>query len=302
MSNKFSATMFDKLKESMANQRSSGNFKDILKTAIGNNYVVRLIPNVDDISKTIYHYYSHGWQSLATGQFVSCVCPGTYGDRCPICEERVRLYRGDDEDKVNAKLLGRKEQWLTNVYVVKDPINSENNGVIKVIRYGKQLDKIIHDATQGVDKDEFGSRIFDLTDEGCNLRIAVEKNDGGYPTYVSSKFLRESKIDGLNTAKLDKLYESLFELEHIFESKSGNEVKDLLDTHFFCEVTVKVTSNTAGTHVNSSGDVKTLSNESTESKSINKTVETEQCSDSSIDNSLEDKEVQDKLDDLMKDL
>ena len=67
MSKKFSVSMFDALKGVMAEQRSGGNFKDILKTTIGNNYLVRLVPNVNDISKTIYHYICHGWKSLATG-------------------------------------------------------------------------------------------------------------------------------------------------------------------------------------------------------------------------------------------
>jgi hypothetical protein len=61
MTKKYSASMFDKLKGVMANQRSGSNFKDILKTSIGNNYLVRLIPDVNNIENTMYHYYNHGW-------------------------------------------------------------------------------------------------------------------------------------------------------------------------------------------------------------------------------------------------
>ncbi len=294
MSKKYSASMFDALKGAMVEQRSGGNFKDILKCSIGNNYIVRLVPNTDDISKTMYHYFNHGWKSLATGQFVSCICPTTIGERCPICEERMRLYRGDTEDKDNAKLLGRKEQWLVNVYIVDDPSNEENNGNVKILRYGKQLEKVIRDATDGIDKDEFGARIFDLTGDGCNLRIAVEKNDGGYPTYVSSKFLRESSIDGMDDTKIDKTYEELFQLEKVFESKSTEEVQELLDTHFFCQVSsteaptpTKVVQ--GGTEVTASGNVEKVEDEVV--------VET-----TTPDESDDDDNVQNKLDDLMKDL
>lgn len=300
MSKKFNASMFDALKGAMAEQRSGGNFKDILKCSIGNNYKVRLVPNVSDISKTMYHYYNHGWKSLATGQFVSCLCPTTNGDRCPICEERMRLYRGDSEDKTNAKLLGRKEQWLVNVYIEDDPSNEENNNQVKILRYGKQLDKIIRDATEGMDKDEFGSRIFDLTEDGCNLRISVEKNDGGYPTYVSSKFLRESELPGMDDAKIESTYEELFDLEKVFEAKSAEEVQGMLDTHFFCQVTSTNTSDTSngGTEVNSSGSVDKVEDEKVDEPTEKESTDTPPAEDTDSDAT----DVQSKLDDLMKDL
>ena len=287
-SKKFSASMFDALKSTMAEQRSGGSFKDIMKTQMGNNYIVRLVPNMDDVAKTTHHYFSHGWRSNATGQFVSCICPTTFGKRCPICEERVRLYRGDDEDTANAKLLGKKEQWLVNVYVIDDPTNKENNGEVKILRYGKQLDKIIRDAMDGIDKDEFGARIFDLTEDGCNLRIAVEKNDGGYPTYVSSKFLRESEIEGMNDAKVDETHEGIFDLEKVFDHKTPEEVKEILDTHFFCEISSSTTEikEETTTEVSSSGSTTEVD------------IEEKEDDDPSID----DENVQDKLDDLMKDL
>jgi len=292
MSKKFSASMFDALKGAMAEQRSGGNFKDILKTPKGNNYIVRLIPDVNDIGKTIHHYFSHGWKSLATGQFVSTTCPTTFGDRCPICEERVRLYRGDNEDKENAKLLGRKEQWLVNVYVIDDPNNPDNNNQIKMFRFGKQIDKVIRDATEGVDKEEFGARIFDLSEDGCNLRIAVETNDGGYPTYVSSKFLRESAIKGMDDEAIDKTYEGLFDMENVFDKKSTEEVKDLLDTHFFCSVSGGSSTTTREVTESAGSEVKAAS------VTPVAVAEVEEAAPSTMD----DESVQSKLDDLMKDL
>lgn len=299
--NKITDSMFDTLKNTMSDQRSGGNFKDILKTNIGNNYIVRLIPNLEDVSKTIHHYFHHGWKSRATGQFVSCVCPTTTGQRCPICEERVRLYRGDDEDKANARMLGRKEQWLVNALIVDDPDNQENNGSIKIIRYGKQLDKVIRSATEGVDKDEFGIRVFQLSEDGCNLRIAVEKNDGGYPTYVSSKFLRESAIDGMTDEKAEELYEGLFNLEKVLEQKSPEQAKEILDTHFFCvsssvdEPVINKPEESTGTEVT---DSKEVAEEATPEPTAESTDEA--TDDTGSEDS--DDSVQKKLDELMEDL
>jgi hypothetical protein len=200
-------------------------------------------------------------------------------------------------------LLGRKEQWLVNVYVVHDPTNEENNGMVKILRYGKQLDKVIRDATEGIDKDEFGARVFDLSEDGCNLRIVVEKNDGGYPTYVSSKFLRESEIDGMTGEKIEEVYGDLFKLNEVFEAKSSEEVKELLNTHFFCEVTTdenaQTLSETVGTELNSSGDTEP---EEPVEANTEPSDGSEESDDASNDETLEDDEVRDKLDDLMKDL
>jgi len=287
---KFTASMYETLKSAMKEQRSGGSFKDILKTEVGKSYLVRLVPNVTDIKKTSYHYYNHGWKSLATGQFISCVCPTTFGDRCPVCEERIKLYRGDADDKENAKLLGRKEQWLINAYVIEDETNKENNGQIKVLRYGKQIDTVIKDATEGKDAKEFGMRIYDLSENGCNLRIDVRKNDGGYPDYNKSKFLRESAIEGMTEDKADKTYDKIIDLTNIFERKTTEQVNEMLMAHFYCKTVSGLGSENApeseGTTVGESTPA--VSKQST-------SKQTEPTTEDSGD-------VDAKLKDLMKDL
>jgi hypothetical protein len=96
---------------------------------------------------------------------------------------------------------------------------------------GVQLQKIIQSAIDGDDSQEFGYRIFDLSENGCNLRIKVEKNEGGYPTYVSSRFMSSSKVEGIDDA--DDIYNSVKPLDNIFQRKSYSEIKNLLDIHFF---------------------------------------------------------------------
>ena len=233
MNKNFTQSMFESIKNSLENQKASGNFKDILKTDTGNTYVVRLVPYIKDPKRTIYHYYSHGWNSRITGQFISAICPTTWGERCPICEHRIKLYReGSESAKKDAQELKRNEKWLVNVYVVKNPKNTADEGTIKILRYGKQLDKIIHEAVEGEDAEEFGAKIFDLTKEGCSLRIKVEKNEGGYPSYVSSKFLSSSEIDGLTEAKINEIYNKVFDLDGMDEHKSYETLQETFNDHF----------------------------------------------------------------------
>lgn len=242
MSKSFTNSMFESIKESLSNQKntSGGGYRDLLKTKVGNSYVVRLIPNTKNPGRTFHHYYFHGWKSYATGQYQDAICPTTWGDRCPICEQTMKLWNeGSDEAKKLARDIKRNEKWLVNVYVVDDSDNADNNDTIKIFRYGKQIDEIITEAIEGDDAEEFGPRIFDLTKEGCNLRIKVEKNEGGYPSYTKSKFLSKSEIEGLDAEKIKNIQDELFELDKIFEVKTREQLEEMLNDHFHCKPSSK---------------------------------------------------------------
>ena len=194
---------------------------------------MRLVPFVKDPSKTFFHYYSHGWISEMTGQFQSAISPQTWGERDPIAEARYRISRtGSEEEKEKAKALNRKENWLVNVYVVKDPDNPENEGKVKILRFGRQLHKIVMEAIEGEDAEEFGERIFDLSKDGCNFRVKVEEQ-GGYPTYVSSRFASPSKITGITDDNIKEVYDNTFDLENVFPVKNYEELQVMLNEHYY---------------------------------------------------------------------
>jgi len=232
--NTFTTSMFESIKGALTknNESVSSKIKDYLRTEAGNTYTVRLLPNVKDAAKTFFHYYSYGWNSLTTGQLITAVSPTTWNQRDPIAEERYRILRnGTEKEKEKALAIKRRENWLVNVYVINDPVNSDNNGKVKIVRFGRQLHKIIMDAIEGEEATELGARIFDLSPKGCNLRIKVEKQ-GDYPTYVSSKFSTPKEIEGLDEDGYNKIYNSAFDLESYVSVKSYDELKTILDEHY----------------------------------------------------------------------
>lgn len=231
--------MFDSIKEALSKEqeKKSSGLADLLQTKPGNTYTVRLLPLVKNASKTFFHYYAHGWNSLATGQYVSAISPSSFGDRDPIAEERYKILRtGSDEEKEKISAIRRSEHWLVNVYVIDDPSNSENNGTVKVLRYGKQLDKVIKEAISGEFKDEYGARIFDLGEKGVNFKIKVEKQ-GDYPWYASSRFTTVGADLKLSSEKRDEIYNSAKDLEAVFRVKSYDELKQMLNEHYYCKTT-----------------------------------------------------------------
>ena len=204
----FTNSMFESIKDALANDKQVSNegWREIMRTEKGKMYTVRLLPNVENPKNTFFHYYSHAWESFQTGQFINAFSPTTFQERDPIDEYRFKMMRHGtpaEQSKVEA---------------------------IKILRYGRQLNKIIMDAIEGDDADQFGMRVFDLSENGCSLRIKVEEQ-GGYPTYVASKFLMPSEVKGIN---VDEVYNSLHDLEAVNEVKSQAELQSMLDEHFHC--------------------------------------------------------------------
>lgn len=232
-------TMFQSIKAALNknNDKSGGGlYNEIMKTAVGNTYTVRLLPDSKSPADTFLHYYVHGWNSFATGAYVQAISPQTFGERDPISEERFRAKRtGTDDEKSKMEAVRRSEKWLVNVYVIEDPANPENNGKVKILRYGKQLQKIILEAIEGEDAEEYGvERVFDLGPEGVNLKIKVEQQ-GDYPSYVSSRFTAAGKLK-LSEDEQQKIYDSANTLKDVFTVKSFDELKQMVDEHVYVKL------------------------------------------------------------------
>lgn len=239
----YNSSMFESIKSALDKAKTKGtgsSYKNYLQLEAPATYVVRLLPNIKNPEESILHYFHHGWNSIDTGQYASITSPSTWGERCPVSELYFKILRdGTDEEKERAKAnLRRKENWLVNVYVVNDPKKPENNGTIKILRYGRQLDKIIQSAINGDDSEEFGARIFDLSSEGCSLRIKAElvsDKPGApkYPTYTASKFLNAGPVEGLDEDKIKELYDSVHDLNAYVERKSSEEIKAFIEKNFY---------------------------------------------------------------------
>jgi hypothetical protein len=103
-----------------------------------------------------------------------------------------------------------------------------------VLRYGKQLHKVITSAIDGEDSGDLGARVFDLSPEGVNFKVIVEKQ-GDFPTYVSSKFSFPATVNGLEESGLEYGYIGSTEVDSIFKFKSYDELKQMVNEHIFCK-------------------------------------------------------------------
>lgn len=229
-------SMFQSIKESLSNENKARvSFKEFIKLEAQKTYLGRLVPYIKDPTKTFFHYYAHGWKSLATGQYVDGFCLRTLGERCPICEACFKLYKTKQaSDKEMASLCRQQERHLVNYYVIEDPTNANNVGTVKIYRFGKKMYGKILDATEGSDANEFGSRIYDLSENGCNFKIKVEKTSDDFINYDNSRFTSPGPIPNMTPEKLQQVLDSAFDLSSKIEVKSAEDLQAMIDTHLFC--------------------------------------------------------------------
>jgi len=224
--------MFESIKEAL-NKKSTGGFGEMLRTEIDNTYEVKILANCAEPAKTFFHYYMHGWNSFATGEYVSILSPTTFNERDPISEDRFKtLKMGSEEEKEKVKTVRRAEKWLVNVLVIKDPTNPENEGKVKILRYGKQLQKILLDAIEGDDAEEFGEKVFDFAANNAVLKIKVDRN-GDFANYTSSRFTTGTKFEMEDEQEQQRVLSELHDLEAVYDPKTYDEVKAFYNTHFY---------------------------------------------------------------------
>lgn len=233
----FTPSMFQSIKDALAkdNTKSNSSYRDILKTEIGKTYTVRILPNLKSNEKTFFRYFVQGWTSHSTGKYVQEVSLQSFGERDPISEERYKLIKlGSEEDKKKAEEVSRSEKHLVNVYVIDDPTNPENNGTVKILRYGNQLHKIIDSSINGEDSVDFGMRVFQLDDKGVNLKIKVDKQmvkGKPVPNYTSSRFTSPTDLH-LSESKIEEIYNSIHDLQAVVTAKTADELRAVWQEHF----------------------------------------------------------------------
>jgi len=117
----------------------------------------------------------------------------TLGQKDPVSEENTRLWNtGVDSDKEIARKRKRKLSYYSNIYVVSDPKHPENEGQVKLFKFGKKIFDKITEAMQPAFEDEKPINPFDFW-KGANFKLKLRKVDG-YWNYDKSEFEGVSQI------------------------------------------------------------------------------------------------------------
>lgn len=194
------------------------------KTGLG-SAVIRFLPTTDGDDAPWVEVFNHGFKNEETGRWFIEECPSTMGADCPVCAATRPLWNGTEADKKIAKDRGRRRNYISNILVIKDPANPENDGKVFLFKYGKQIfDKIVAMIKPSFE-DETPINPMDFW-QGCDFKLRIHKNEGGYRSYDKSAFDQPSALYDGDDEKLEALWKSQHKLS---EFKSPEKFKSFDD-------------------------------------------------------------------------
>jgi len=158
----------------------------------GNGYaVIRFLPAPNGEDLPFVKLYSHAFQGPGGWYIENSLT--TLGQKDPVSEFNTTLWNnGTDAGKDTARKQKRKLTYISNIYVVKDPANPENEGRVFLFKYGKKIFDKITAAMQPEFEDEEAIDPFDFW-QGANFKLKA-KNVAGYRNYDSSEFTAQSPV------------------------------------------------------------------------------------------------------------
>lgn len=187
----------------------------------GNGYaVVRFLPPSVDNDVPFVKVYSHGFQG--PGGWYIDECPTTVEQECPVCKMNQALVASHgswdstpEKDKTIVRDRKRREGYISNILVIEDPQNPENEGKVFLFKYGKKIfDKLIEALSPEFD-DETPLNPFDYW-EGADFKIKIRKVEG-YRNYDRSEFDKPTALFDGDDDKLSELYDSQYDLREFVD-------------------------------------------------------------------------------------
>jgi hypothetical protein len=156
----------------------------------------------------------------------------TLGHQDPVSEANRLLWNsGLDSDKEVARKQKRKLSYYSNIYVIDDPANPQNEGQVFLYKYGKKIhDKIIA-SMQPEFKGQEPVNPFDLW-QGADFNLRI-KEVAGFWNYDSSAFGNPSTLGRFDDEQLEEIYNKMYDLNEFTGDsnfKSYDELKTRLDT------------------------------------------------------------------------
>jgi len=195
----------------------------------GNGYaVLRFLPAVKNEDLPWARLWSHAFQGPG-GWFIENSLT-TLNKKDPVSEANTLLWNsGVEADKEIARKRKRKLSYIANVQIISDSKHPENEGQVKLFKFGKKIFDKITEAMKPEFEDEKPINPFDFW-EGANFKLKIRKVDGFW-NYDKSEFDSTSAV-ATNDEAIEELWNKQFPLKPFLAPdnfKSYDELKAKLD-------------------------------------------------------------------------
>ncbi len=195
----------------------------------GNGYaIIRFLPQPAGEDVPFVRLFDHAFKGPG-GQWLIDGCLTSVGEKCPVCEHNSALWAtGTKDNQARVRTQKRKLSFISNIYVVKDPGNEQNEGQVMLFKYGKKIFDKLNAAMNPEFEDEQPLNPFDFW-MGANFKLKIRKVEG-YQNYDKSEFDSPSALKD-DDDELENIWKRQYPLQPFLNRanfKSYDALKDRL--------------------------------------------------------------------------
>jgi hypothetical protein len=218
-------SQLEKISTKSYSDPNEGKFWKPTRDKAGNGFaIIRFLPAPNGEEMPFVRIWDHGFQG-PTGLWYIENSLTTINQDDPVSEYNSKLWNsGLDSDKEIARKQKRRLKYVSNIYVVKDSGNPENEGKVFMYQFGKKIFDKLNDLMNPQFEDEDPVNPFDLW-EGANFRLKIRQFEG-YPNYDKSEFDAPSALFD-DDAELERVYNSEHSLQELVDPKNFKSYAEL---------------------------------------------------------------------------
>ena len=186
---------------------------------------LRFLPRVEGDELPWVRIFNHSFQG-PTGKWYIENSLTTLGEKDPVGELNSKLWNsGSDANKEIARKQKRKLSYICNVLIVSDPKHPENEGQVRLFKFGKKIFDKIMDKARPTFEDEKPVNVFDPF-EGADFKLRMRKVDG-YANYDQSTFMDPTEIASGDEEKMVEILNKSYKLSEFLDRKNFKSFEDL---------------------------------------------------------------------------
>ena len=192
--------------------KDAGHWRPTLDKAGNAAAVIRFLPNKDIGDFPFIRMFSYGFKNEETGKWYIENSLSTIGGQDYIGEVNHSLYNSKlDENIAVAKKQKRKLSYISNILVIKDLGNPDNNGKVFKFRYGTKIFEKIHAAAKP--DESLGETPINAYDpHGGADFLLKQKKVANFPNYDESKFNSAKELFDGDENKIQAVLDQCFDL------------------------------------------------------------------------------------------
>lgn len=214
--------------ESISNTRKSTDddrfWKPTVDKAGNGQAIIRFLPPPKGEKLPWVRLWDHGFQGPSGKWYIENSLT-TLNRPDPVAELNSELWNsGIEANKEIARKQKRRLYYYSNILVVKDPGNPDNEGKVFVFKYGKKIFDKIKDVMMPQFEDDPKVNPFDFW-KGANFRLKIRQVEG-YRNYDKSDFEPESVVAQSDEA-IESIWNKQYSLEEIVDPKNFKSYEEL---------------------------------------------------------------------------